>query len=88
MNLQGERVSPNSQERRRAQKYFMLLARDLSTREAYAILLRFLASLPHDGSRCSHIHGSNRNRIILHVMLKGRKTRARSSRQASISVLY
>jgi len=53
----------------------MLVARDISAREAFAMALRNRELTPRDGSRRSHIHGSNRNRIALHVMLNGRRNR-------------
>jgi len=60
-------------------KYLTMVARDMSARRAPVMLLRFLERIgpePQSGggsrhSTRSHIHGSNRARIALHVMLSG-----------------
>ena len=65
------------------QRYFTLVARDVSARMAFTRVMRFFGKCPEytrphrDGSMRSHIHGRNRNRIALHVMLNGRRNFAR-----------
>ena len=78
-NLHRSQISLDPPEQR-TRKYFTVVARDISAHEAFAMEVMFPTKSPRDGSRRSHIHGSNRNRITLHVMLKGRRNRACCSR--------
>ena len=63
----------------------MLVVRDVLPYKAFAMALSFpTAGSPAeclfnlvDNSRCSHNHGTNRNRIALHVMLNRRRNPAR-----------
>ena len=61
----------------KGQKYFTLVATNLSACKAFTIVSRFLAKvfseLHRDNARYSHTHGRNRNLIALHVMLNGRR---------------
>ena len=62
------------------------MARDMSARRVFMTTLRSIGerlsepqplSNPPAHSMRSHIHGSNRNRIALHVMLKDIRNRTR-----------
>ena len=76
--------APN-QRQRRARKYLVMVARDMSARRASIMVLRFLERIgpePQSGggsrhSTRSHTHGSSRTRIALHVMLSGSRNRNR-----------
>jgi len=69
-----------------AQTYFTLAARSMSVRKVPMVALNF-PGVPPSGpglqfgnmrrSTHSHIHGSNRNRIALHVMLNDSRNRTR-----------
>ena len=60
-------------------RYLTLVAKNVSARTAFVMALSFLILTSNVGlrllgagdSRRSHIHGINRNRIALHVMLSG-----------------
>ena len=74
-----------TQDRRRTRKYLTLAARNASLCKAFATALSChtacFSDLQLDGlgtSIRSQIHGSNRNRIALHVMLSGRRNFTRS----------
>ena len=61
----------------KTQKYFTLVATNLSACKAFVMVLRLLtrvsSELRQDNARYSHSHGRNRNLIALHVMLNGRR---------------
>ena len=67
------------------QKYFTLVAKKESAYKVSAMVLNFPVMIPSPEprlcgggkSRRSHIQGTNRNRIALHVMLSGRRNWAR-----------
>ena len=69
------------------EKYFTLVARDVSARKALTMVSSFRGTPPSElqfgadsmHSTRSHIHGSNRKRIALHVMLSGSRNRTRCS---------
>ena len=78
--------SVSIQEQGSGQKYFTLLARNLSACGPFKIVLSSCTvgftgpvSSREGTSRRPQTHGNNRNRIVLHVMLNGRINRARSS---------
>ena len=80
INLQGKRLSPDKRDEEGARNYFTLAASDVSACKAFAIELTLpLKSSPElqfrrgEASMRSHIHGINRSRILLHVMLNGRR---------------
>ena len=83
MNLQRARISPDPGEGWR-QKYLTVVARSISAHNTFVRVVSFLAKLNPPGlhagggnSRRSQTHGSNLNRIALHVMLSSCKNRTR-----------
>lgn len=67
------------------ESYFTLAARQASPSKAFKTISRFrtffdlqLWGRSGNSSRCPQIHGINRNRIALHVMLNGRRNLVRS----------
>ena len=69
---------------RSAQKYFTLVAKNVPTYGPFTMVLSFCTVCPCSAqptrwgiSRRSQTHGSNRNRIALHVALNGRRKSTR-----------
>lgn len=56
--------------------YLIVAARDASVCKAFR-MVKFMTWRRRDGSMRSHIHGRNRNRIALHVVLNGSRNCAR-----------
>jgi len=88
MHLQEPSSEDTNQSRtgdkRKIQKYLTLLVGNASLRKAFARALStrtILSSDPHvcfsGTSTRSHTHGTNRDRIVLHVALSGRRKFAR-----------
>ena len=64
------------------QEHLTLVARNASARMAFTMAISFVVRISpelllRDNSRRSHTHGTNRNRIALHVMLNGRRNSIR-----------
>jgi len=84
MNLQT-RVSTDLGRRDDRSTYLTQVARDVSACKAFTMVSSFLKICPSEPlllltsghSMRSHIHGSNRNRIALHVMLNNSRNRMR-----------
>ena len=75
-NLQGIWIRSSTQGRTITREYFTVVARDTSACKTFAMALSVSTKIHLHllgNSRRSHTHGSNRNRIVLHVMLSGRR---------------
>ena len=79
MNLQRTRSQHRPKKPRGAQMYLTLVTRNMSAcLKAFTVASSFRTKVFHELlgiSKRSHTHGSNRNRIALHVMLNGRRNR-------------
>ena len=78
--ISKEHESAMTEGQRRTREYFTLAARNVSVRKAYPMVMSPRETCSSDlrvdcpgTSRRSHTHGSNRNRIALHVALSGRR---------------
>jgi len=94
-NLQGWGLAPHEVHQRKAGKYFTLAARNVSRCKAPILALSPLGKFSVPSLRTnlkhsmrSHIHGSNRNRIVLHVMPSDSRNSARRSWRLLISMQY